>query len=409
MATSSNDQSINEAELEFRNKNSTLSASEGDCRKWKIHKKKLRLRKQTPYPCVMSRHGKLPASLQLSNSRRRLFQMDSHNIRGNEIDFDDFPHSTINFYRRIDFLHNVRKLKEQIFKSISEWSCGTLNYHEQNQVLTLHQFMESLVIDSLYENDWDTIDCSKFKYIDFSTKRLKMVGENDIVLDISASFDIIDENDLEDIDLRGSLAFDFSEFQCILYKYILPTSFNLIALLIEQNNCQVTPNQIFEKAVEANNFFFEYASSNVKYLRKEFENGYSNTTTIDMTVDREQLECVFSYALPLYTSIMTYIHKVIKILTPNINVLPFPDYICLRILFELTSNLYWFRMTSPKEMCGVGKLQEASVYIQKDICNLLYNEPRKLYFVQLREDHKALLLVHLVLVELRFSYTLNRS
>lgn len=305
------------------------------------------------------------------------------------------------FHRALPAMGNYALLSAMIFKAVVDMKKKLMTFHRNVKRVSLKNFNIYLTLDSLYNVDWNEYNCNEIQSIDFKRHQIKFQNGESREQPVSATYDVItDESPLQK---SSPLELSFSEFQYVLYKLILPTSSNRIEELIQDEESQ-TYTEIVNSAKEVNNYFYEYACSNIKHLHVSMDD---LGMTVRLKMNKTEYQRVLIYSLPLYMAIMLALQNAIEKITGRIKMF-MPDYVRLRLAFEVTANLYWFQMQSPTNRLS-NRLEDATHHLFNDINRVLSIEPEKLYFLELREDRKVLVLLQLIFVEIRFSYTLATS
>ena len=160
-----------------------------------------------------------------------------------------------------------------------------------------------------------------------------------------------------------------------------------------------------QEARKANVFCHTFASVNVK-LSYDLQGLCNSSKVVDLNYDFATMSLVYKYAFALWENIVVYLESCFSKISIILNIV-LPDFVRARLLFEIAYHLYISSKTTPYDASGEEKLLEQTVsLLWEGLHSMVEEVRRRAFFKNLREDHRVLLLVHLVFTEIKFSYVI---
>ena len=317
-----------------------------------------------------------------------------------------FVKKTSYFHKRTPEVRNFLTMQGIVFRAVHD----KLNFFKrasENHV-ELSVYIEMLNCDCCFQNLWKDINPSLIDDVCIDSGKVRL--SNNVVK--KTPFDTSVEDDMAyssrnimrwqvDFGLEAS----FFNFQCWLVQIILPIPENNINQLFTGKKVPkgTIILDIEQDARKANVFCKRFALSNTVLFRKSLNSKLSSSNIVNLVYDAGTMSLVYGYALALYENVVVYLESCFSEVSKIITIL-LPDQVKARLLFEISYHLYIASKTTPYDAPGEVKLLEQTVsLLWQSLHSMVEDVRRKPFFLKLRDDHRVLLLVHLVFTEIRLS------
>ena len=324
----------------------------------------------------------------------------------------DFSNIVEPFYRKIPFLKNEILLQIKIFSFIQR-SVNSLKKFYNKPEIKLGELFDNSIRSSLFDSDFFSFYLHKLTIdgYDSQSNNLYSRHKSGIEVNISVKFSHWKDVKNKNFDPKFCLNMNFAAFQCNLFKLLLPSPKNKITCLFVRNGSRVvTSKTIFVEARKYNAFFYKYACANLGFYREKRASRFlSHKIPLRDITDCEK-SIVQKYALPLYDMIRKELCYHIETAC-YVTSIEMPDFVHVRLLYEISYYLYVYLIIySRKNVADPITLLENEVgNLWEDIFNMFSNVKNTVLYINLREDRKVLLLVHLLFAEIKYSYSLIKK
>ena len=337
--------------------------------------------------CTKSRSGTLPAII-------------SENISdGVTYSYYYFDHSNDSAYFHKKFIEDNDRLCKSIYLYIRSNLCYSANTHGTGEEICMDNLIDFIMEDSILDDIDLPLNVKELSTIvNFDTNDNKVVFS-----DGTAEYLLLRKYGLP-MEKISSVNISFKEFQHSIYKLLQPTPINKITKLysVELYNMDI---DIYTEAITMNTFLGGYVCGNMKYHVRKDKHLLPRFVRKELAIDRVLVVQTIKYSFLLYKEILTYLNDAIKRCVTSIAII-LPAFITLRLLYEITLHLHIYFLTYFLEGCIEDILDKNISNIKEDVRTMLTDITNKDLYLNLREDHRVLLLVHLTFAEIRFSYSI---